>query len=188
LCRLGITQVWAVLGLIAASGAVYASQATRHPIVLCLFFFYLGAFTCQVHAWLQEQVASRQTTLVALGVAACALVAWLTVAGFIRPMYCVAVLGPVALLALVRWVRPSTAKHTAALTQLGHMTYSSYLWHFPLQLAAALWFMHQPSALPAHSGWWLAGYLALTYAIALPSYHCIEAPVQRWLRRFTPAC
>jgi len=186
LCRLGVTRWWMVLGLIAGSGAVYALKLTSHPVVLCLFFFYLGALTCQVHQRASHWPVSRQQALAGLGVAATVGALALSTAGLVRPMYVVALMTPVAIFALVRWVQPQSARTRSFIETLGHMTYSTYLWHFPLQLAAAVWFMDRPQDLPAHSGWWLAAYLGLSYAVAVPSYRLIEAPAQRWLRRFTP--
>jgi peptidoglycan/LPS O-acetylase OafA/YrhL len=187
LCRLGVTRWWMVLGLIGGSGLVYALKLTGHPIVLCLFFFYLGALTCQVRDAFYARLTPGQQPWV-LGAAV-----WLVVAtgvmaalGLLRPMFWVALLTPVAIIAAAHWVHPRTAASERAIETLGHLTYSSYLWHFPLQLGAALWFMDRPAALPAHEPGWLLGYLGLTYLLAWLSYRWLEAPAQTWLRRFTP--
>lgn len=188
LSRLGLIRGWMVLGLMGGAGLVYQLKLTSHPIVLCLFFFYLGALTCQVHEAMQTRLTPRQqSTLLGLALGVTGLAAALSALGLLRPMLFVAWLTPVAILALVRWVRPTSARLVRTIESLGHMTYSSYLWHFPLQLAAALWFMQQPQALPAREGGWLAAYLGLTYALALLSYRWIEAPAQRWLRQRGPS-
>ena len=45
LSRLGWVRPWQIGVVIAAMGAVYALKLTAHPLVLCLFFFYLGGLT-----------------------------------------------------------------------------------------------------------------------------------------------
>jgi peptidoglycan/LPS O-acetylase OafA/YrhL len=187
LCRLGLIRWWAVGTLIAGSGLVYGAKLTGHPVVLCLFFFYLGALTFLAHERLLRCSARQQgwELGVAWGLALGAIV--LSATGVLRPMFLVALLVPVAIISLVQWVKPGSPRQVRTITTLGHLTYSSYLWHFPLQLAAALWFLQQPADLPARQGWWLAAYLGLTYAVAFASYRWIEAPAQTWLRGFMPA-
>lgn len=183
LCRLGVTRLWMVLALIAGSGAVYALKLTSHPVVLCVFFFYLGALTCQAHEAFTRKLspeAQGATLKAALGLVMAGLA--LAVIGVLRPMFFVALLTPIAIIALLHWVKPRSARTTRAIVGLGNMTYSSYLWHFPLQLLAALVFIGHPADLPAHSPWWLLGYLGVTYLIATLSYRFIESPAQDWIR------
>jgi peptidoglycan/LPS O-acetylase OafA/YrhL len=184
LCRLGVTKLWMVLGMIGASGAVYALKLTTHPIVLCVFFFYLGALTSMAHEAFTQRLSpdaqgptlNAALALVVAGVA-------LAVIGVLRPMFFVALLTPVAIIALLHWVQPRSARVTQVIVGLGNMTYSSYLWHFPLQIGAALFFIHHPADLPAQSPAWLLGYLALTYTLATLSYRFIERPAQDWIRQ-----
>jgi peptidoglycan/LPS O-acetylase OafA/YrhL len=66
---------------------------------------------------------------------------------------------------------------------LGDISYSSYLWHFPLQLA----FVGAASlcALPATwfcGPWSLFLYFLILIPISLGSYRFIERPCQSWLR------
>jgi peptidoglycan/LPS O-acetylase OafA/YrhL len=187
LCRLGLIRWWAVAALIAGTGLAYGAKLTGHPVVLCLFFFYLGALTFLAHERLVRCSARQQGWVLgaAWGLTLGAIV--LSATGVLRPMFLVALLVPVAIISLVQWVKPGSPRQVRTITTLGHLTYSSYLWHFPLQLAAALWFLQQPADLPARQGWWLAAYLGLTYAVAFASYRWIEAPAQTWLRGFMPA-
>lgn len=186
LCRLGVTRPWMVLAMIAGSGTVYALKLTTHPVVLCVFFFYLGALTCIAHEAFSTKLstdAQGPTLKAVLGLVMAGLA--LVVIGVLRPMHFVALLTPVAIIALLHWVQPTSSRARQTIVGLGNMTYSSYLWHFPLQLAAALVFIHHPADLPAHSPWWLLGYLGLTYLIALLSYRFIESPAQDWIRART---
>jgi peptidoglycan/LPS O-acetylase OafA/YrhL len=183
LCRLGVTKLWMVLGMIAGSGAVYALKLTTHPVVLCVFFFYLGALTCIAHDAFQHRLSEEAKGAVLKAVIGLVMAgAALAVIGVLRPMFFVALLTPVAIVALLHWVHPKSDRTRRLIVGLGNMTYSSYLWHFPLQLAAALVFIHHPGDLPAHSPWWLLAYLGTTYLIATLSYRFIESPAQDWIR------
>ena len=182
LCRLGVTKLWMVLALIAGSGAVYALKLTTHPVVLCVFFFYLGALTCLAHEAFQRLPPDARWPTLSAALAMLLSGLALAVIGVLRPMFFVALLTPIAIIALLHWVQPKSARVKQAIVGLGNMTYSSYLWHFPLQLLAALVFIHHPADLPAHSPWWLLGYLGLTYMLAALSYRFIESPAQDWIR------
>mgnify|MGYP006168606019 CR=1 FL=1 len=53
LSRLGWVRPWQIGAVIGATGVVYALKLTPHPLVLCLFFFYLGGLTHAGWRWLQ---------------------------------------------------------------------------------------------------------------------------------------
>lgn len=67
---------------------------------------------------------------------------------------------------------------------LGNSSYSSYLLHFPLQLACMLMVL-QFGINPAifHSPWTLGAFVFLLAAISLASFRWFEHPAQEWLRR-----
>jgi peptidoglycan/LPS O-acetylase OafA/YrhL len=73
------------------------------------------------------------------------------------------------------------------LSFIGDISYSSYLIHFPLQLAVATvvsWL-----SLPVevyYSPWFLGLFFLVLILICFCSYHCFEAPVQRFIRRMIP--
>lgn len=183
LCRLGLTRWWHVVGLIALSGALYASQATAHPVVLCVFFFYLGALTHLVHEALGRLPPGTRRLCLVAGSALLAGGTAATALGVLRPMFYVALLAPLAMLGLLRVVRPGPGPLADLIGTLGHTTYASYLLHFPLQLAVALLSGGQPDRLPLASPLWLLAYLGLTFALAVPVYRLIEMPAQAALRR-----
>ena len=182
LCRLGVTRWWQVLGLIGLAGAVYASKRTEHPIVLCVFFFYLGALTHLAHEAMQRVGAGLQrglaTGMVALLAAGTAVTAW----GLLRPMFYTALLAPLAILLLLRWARPTSPSVSGFIATLGNTTYASYLLHFPLQLLVANLSGGQPERLPLASPAWLLGYLGLTFGLAVLTYRGLEVPAQAVLR------
>jgi peptidoglycan/LPS O-acetylase OafA/YrhL len=185
LSRLGWVRPWQVLGVIAAMGAVYGLKLSAHPLVLCLFFFYLGGLTHAAWAWQQRTSAPLRRAAAALCGLLLAATTALTAAGALRPMFYVAALAPLAMLALLHLVQPASPWVTRHLTTLGHTTYASYLLHFPLQLLVANLSGADPSRLPLHSPWWLTGYLVLTFGLAALTYRHVEAPAQAWLRRLS---
>jgi peptidoglycan/LPS O-acetylase OafA/YrhL len=59
---------------------------------------------------------------------------------------------------------------------LGTISYSAYLWHYPI-----MWHL---GVINGHAGWLLAtGSLAISLAAAMISYHHIERPILRWRDR-----
>ena len=185
LSRLGWVRPWQIGAVIAATGVVYALKLTPHPLVLCLFFFYLGGLTHAAWGWLQS--APPRTLAVAhTGMAvALALGTGLAATGLLRPMFYVALLTPLAMLALLALVRPGSPRVARSLTTLGHTTYASYLLHFPLQLLVANLSGANPDKLPLHSPWWLLAYLVATFGLAALTYRGLEAPAQAALRRWS---
>lgn len=183
LSRLGLARWWQALGLVAASGVVYGLKLTPHPIVLCVFFFYLGALTQMGHAALIRQPRARQTLAHVLGLLAVAAATALLLMGKLRPMFHVALLTPVALLLLLDWVHPRSGTAQRWINTLGNTTYASYLLHFPLQLLLACLTSALGFSLPLHEPAWLIAWLAGVFGLAALVYRVIEMPAQTWLRQ-----
>jgi len=80
---------------------------------------------------------------------------------------------------------PLLARWQAEVQFAGNLTYSSYLLHFPLQLALAITVAASGIVLPVTSAWFLTGYIGVTLGIAALSYRWFELPAQRWIRRTT---
>lgn len=185
LSRLGWVRPWQIGAVIAATGAIYALKLTPHPLVLCLFFFYLGGLTHAGWRWLQATTPTWRSLTQAGMALALALGTGLAAMDLLRPMFYVALLTPVAMLALLALVQPRSERLARGLTTLGHTTYASYLLHFPLQLLVANLSGANPANLPLNAPWWLLGYLALTFGLAALTYRWLEAPAQAALRRWS---
>ncbi|HEX5357796.1 MAG TPA: acyltransferase [Aquabacterium sp.] len=183
LCKLGLTRWWQVLGLIGASGMVYALKLTDHPIVLCVFFFYLGALTHLAHEALVKRPRWLQYAVQAAGLLAVTMGTALLINGKLRAMFYVAVLTPVALIVLLDWVQPRSATAIRWINRLGNTTYASYLLHFPLQLLLACLTSSLGFTLPLHEPAWVLAYLIGVFGLATVVYQLVEMPAQSWLRQ-----
>ena len=76
-------------------------------------------------------------------------------------------------------------RHAQLLQAAGNCTYSSYLIHFPLQLAVAIAAAAGGYVLPVTSPWLVLGYLAATFAAARWVFVHFERPAQDWIRAAT---
>ena len=70
----------------------------------------------------------------------------------------------------------------AAIVAAGNTTYSSYLLHFPLQLAIVLCFALSGRPVPVYSGALFAVYLLTVLLLSYFTFRCFEAPAQRFIR------
>ncbi|MDQ1829538.1 acyltransferase family protein [Massilia scottii] len=170
----------ATVGALAALGlARYASEL---PVIECLLFFYLGG----VLALLDRRSAcwsavARHGLGVALAVALMGLCA-ATAAGAIKPEHAIFGIVPVMVYLMLQYVRPAHAGVQKLFSSLGNLTYSSYLLHFPLQLAIALVCGALGRAIPWRSPWLLLGFLGMTLVLSFFCYRHVERPLQAWIR------
>ncbi len=97
--------------------------------------------------------------------------------------YAAGVLFPLTILTAV-FLEPGHRWFRSIATVLGNLSYSSYLWHFPLQLMMVLllpvfgltreWFLSKTA---------LGVFLATLIAVALASHRYLETPARHWIRR-----
>jgi peptidoglycan/LPS O-acetylase OafA/YrhL len=184
LCRLGLTRWWQVLGLTGSTGVFYALKLTQHPIIMCAFFFYLGALTYLVHEALLKRSRMVLQLVLVMGLLAAGAGGWLVAVGKLRAIFYVALLTPVLLLTFLNCVKPRSARVISFVNTLGNTTYASYLLHFPIQLLVAnLMWGRQGVQLPVQHPGFLLGYLLLTFGLAALVYRVYEMPCQTWLRQ-----
>lgn len=88
-----------------------------------------------------------------------------------------------ALLVVLAALPQASGRSAVALTRLGDMTYSSYLTHFPIQLALVTVAAYAGRDVPWRSPWLLVAYVALVMAVSRVTYDHFELPWQRRLRR-----
>lgn len=150
----------------------------------CAGFFYaggLGAALLQRYPPGRAGAALPLAWLAALGAP---LLAWFTA---VAPddnviLYTLLAYAPVLLYCLA-WPWRLGRRATAAVETAGNLTYASYLLHFPLQLAIALYFAWHGAAIPMYGKSLFVFFIALTFGTAWLVYRHVEAPAQAWLRR-----
>jgi peptidoglycan/LPS O-acetylase OafA/YrhL len=65
----------------------------------------------------------------------------------------------------------------------GNITYSSYLIHYPLQLAIAICFLFAEKEIPYYSEIFFAGFIFITLFASHYIYKLFELPVQNRIRK-----
>jgi len=153
----------------------YGVKVLTPSVLMCGMFFMCGCFAERICA---KPVAVK-AWLAALAVAALGLgAAHIIPTGVV--ILVVAVSATIAAAHLDALVPTGLLGHAA---RLGNATYSSYLLHFPLQLVAVIFVdsyglgrdvFREPAV--------FLGFMGVTIALSLATYHWFEVPAQRWLR------
>lgn len=178
-------SVWITLGvLLACSLARWHWGNPAWAVVDAVACFFAGGLAAIAYCRLSPSRWSGLATAVLLGVALAAPLALYALqlphhvaVPWFLPLYV-----PVLLYLLARDLRaPSWLQD--AVEAAGNMTYSSYLIHFPIQLALALVCNWRGVAIPYHSAAFLALFMSATLLAAYFLYRWFELPAQQWLRR-----
>ena len=147
-------------------------------------FFFLGALILHLYRWI-ETLTPRQRNLVAVVCGVCVVVAsglvyrrTLAIAGGGLAIF------PMSVLLVQLAIRPRGARVRMWLTDLGNLTYASYMLHFPMQLVAML--IVGPALIRSwiYDGWFMLAYLGAVLLAAAGVFRWVERPAQDWLRRF----
>jgi peptidoglycan/LPS O-acetylase OafA/YrhL len=167
--------------LVLASMLVQALKISTNPLFTCLMFFYLGCLTAA--AYLAGAESARERKL-ATAVAAAVIAALAIGSAFItiKAKYLLALGVPATIFLCVTHIR-ATPWVTRVLVPAGNMTYSSYLLHVPLQIAAVLICIATGIRPPLASPVFFLGYIVVTLILSAWSYSYLEVPAQDWLRR-----
>ena len=161
-----------------------AFRGASWQVVYCLAFFYIGGLAAMARRAIAK---SRYRMMIEAG-------AWFATAAI--PSAVVHVAGehldrisfplflattPLLLFCLSRKiVVPNWMQ--ATIVAAGNMTYSSYLLHFPIQLAIVLCFTLAKRPVPVYSGALFAVYLLTTLLLSYFTFRFFEAPAQRLIR------
>jgi len=176
-----------VVNLAAVGLAVGLRQAGLAGVVSeCAGFFYAGGLGALLLRRYPPGRAGAVGALAALAAIGAPLLAWFSVRepGANAVVYASLAYAPCLLYCLARPLPlPLGAGATAAIETAGNLTYASYLLHFPLQLAIALYFAGRGTAIPVYGKPLFLFFMAATFGAAYLSYRYLEAPAQALLRR-----
>jgi peptidoglycan/LPS O-acetylase OafA/YrhL len=174
---------WLNVAIVLLCVAALLEDSGRQLLV-CLAFFNIGGLAAGAR---QAVGALRYRKLIETSA---------TVSAVVIPLAAVVMLGdrlanvafpvflactPILLFCLSRDIAmPYWAQ--ATIEAAGNMTYSSYLLHFPLQLAIMIGFTLASRPVPVYSGALLAVYLLTTLFLSYVTFRYFEAPAQRFIR------
>jgi peptidoglycan/LPS O-acetylase OafA/YrhL len=189
--RFGVRPL--LLALLALLGFFLLSRLYL-PLGRGVGSFFLGGCIFHLYRWILQRDDARRW---ASATGAAALLLWAVVLlcsytgwslqgrpwlGLLHWKFPLLVLFPLTILAvaLAESAHPGLCRRVA---WLGDISYSSYLWHFPLQLACALTLPLWVSAPDIYrSPWMLLGFFAALLLVSLASHRWLERPAQAWLR------
>ena len=151
----------------------------------CLALFYIGGFSAIAYKYIQT--SKYQKTLFYLSTfTLLALPIFIYLANIYQSKYFATLFlmsyTPILLFVCAQHfnVSPAIQKTIEA---AGNMTYSSYLIHFPIQLAIALCFLNTEQKIPYYSSVFFIGFILLTLVISYFIYRLFELPAQNYIRR-----
>jgi len=180
-----VSRSWLVNAIILALCAFFRLFKFYHPIFDCLAFFYAGGLAAMAHRSVTKQSHRTLVTRAAWCVLVLTpLIIWAfhLSDGNRFPFYFLIGYTPVLLFCLcedfkvgpkVRW----------CIEAAGNMTYSSYLLHFPIQLAVVIAFSEFETSIPFYGAGFLCLFITGTLVAAYFTYRYFELPAQSALRR-----
>ena len=175
-----------IAACLTASGQVAAGcLTTSGQVAACFAFFYVGGLA----AMARRAVTPSAYRLAAetagwLAVIVFSLWAWQFTNGDLEPMVFLLLLltfTPILLFCLSRdIVMPASLQKVVEAA--GHMTYSSYLLHFPIQLMAVVGFAIVRAPIPLYDGTFFGLYIGTTLLTSYFTCRYFEAPAQNLIR------
>jgi peptidoglycan/LPS O-acetylase OafA/YrhL len=156
-----------------------------HPIVECVAFFYAGGFAAivsQTPTTNLQKAALKGLAIFILAIAP--ITAWQYKLFDFQEFYLPFLLfyTPTALFLASEKPRAQPGV-TRIIEAAGNMTYSSYLMHFPIQLAIALVYSFMNVPIPFYSRSFFMAYISFVLTVSYFVYRYFEAPAQSFIRR-----
>lgn len=170
-----------LMGVVALLAAlVQVLKISTNPVFPCVMFFYLGCFCAIVY---ERTKSERRLRNIASLAAALLLVGGVAIQAILHlhAKYFLIVFEPCLIFLVVRHM-PSNDSVTRVLVPAGNMTYSSYLLHFPIQLATVTVFACLGRPVPVYSPVLFLAFLAFTLFVSYWTYRLFELPAQKLLR------
>jgi peptidoglycan/LPS O-acetylase OafA/YrhL len=179
-----VGKSWLINVVILVACLAFKALRISTPVIDCLAFFYVGGLSAMLYRHLQHH---RQRNLMlgmtALLLIVAAVLAGTTALGHMKffPFFFLISCMPILLLLAAQNIRvPSPLQRS--IEAAGNMTYASYLIHFPIQLSAALYFIHIEQPIPYSRPDFFIGFIGLTLVASYFIYRFFELPMQNLLR------
>jgi peptidoglycan/LPS O-acetylase OafA/YrhL len=155
------------------------------PIFDCLAFFYIGGISAIAHKHIQT-IKYKKTLFYLSIFTLLASPIFIHLTSIYRHKYFATLFlmsyTPILLFVCARHFNfpPAIQKTIEA---AGNMTYSSYLIHFPIQLAVAICFLNAEQKIPYYSTVFFIGFIFVTLVLSYYIYRLFELPAQNYIRR-----
>ena len=175
-----------IVSVIAAIGVAAIAQKTlpvmeHRTVASGAVCFFLGGLVFLIWQTMRNKPSSQKGALMGTSAVVCVLSIWVYVTQTQNDVIFRLVTFPSAILvvALMQDFFPAAGRRTRL---IGDITYSTYLIHFPIQLAILLAVKQWGLAVDFTSPMVFCGFLGVVLLLAVPVYYRFELPMQKWLR------
>jgi peptidoglycan/LPS O-acetylase OafA/YrhL len=176
---------WRAIGVAIAAALLGQAAGVTSPVLFCASYFFVGGAAARLY--IDARSAGRSTALwcgaLLLLVLGSGYVSLADVPLNQQSLNFLILVGmPAVLIVGTRDFRLFD-RCSGLIQTAGNLTYSTYLIHFPLQLAVAIGCAAVGFVLPVQSPLFLAAYLATTFVAGRWLFVRLERPAQSWIRR-----
>lgn len=176
---------WRTIAIAIAASLVGQSAGLASPLLFCACYFFGGGAAARL--FLDARESGKQKLL-----ARVSLVSLIALGGYVwladvalnqQNLTLLLLVGtpPMLIVGAQDW--KLLDRWPKAIQAAGNLTYSTYLIHFPLQLAVAIGCVAAGVVLPVQSPLFLIAYLATTIIVGRWLFIKFERPAQSWIRR-----
>jgi len=151
----------------------------------CLAFFYIGGLSAMAYKYLEAIKYRKQLSyLLTFTLITSPYLMYITNIYQHKnfPILFLEAYTPILLFVCAQHFKVSPAIQKT-IEAAGNMTYSSYLIHFPIQIAIALFFLNIEQEIPYYSTIFFVGFICFTLVISYYIYRLFELPVQNYIRK-----
>jgi peptidoglycan/LPS O-acetylase OafA/YrhL len=176
---------WRAIGVAIAATLFGQAAGVTSPVLFCASYFFVGGAAARLYV--DARSAGRSTTLWYGALSMLVLgggYVWLADVPLNQQSlnFLILVGMPAVLIAGTRDFRPFD-RCSGLIQTAGNLTYSTYLIHFPMQLAVASACAAAGLFVPVQNPLFLAAYLATTLVAGRWLFVLFERPAQSWIRR-----
>jgi peptidoglycan/LPS O-acetylase OafA/YrhL len=176
-------SAWLNVGIILACLVAKVARVPS-PIVDCLAFFYIGGLSAITMRHFEATKYRKFLAIVAL--CAVILVPVAVLSTHLNEHEHFSFLFRMAYIPVLLYVFAQNVPVSRGIQKFveaaGNMTYSSYLIHFPIQLAIAIYFSWVGRSVPYEGLAFFCGFFCVTLLAAYFIFRWFEVPAQSWIR------